>query len=504
MPSENDELLARISQLAGQINRHKASVASSTSSSRPQHQQPSYPTNRHQPYPPPHAHHASHASHRGHGSSHSWAPTRGATSYRSRGRGGRQMPSGHRNRTLVLNSSAPASGTNSRGETPTTGTDDETMTDVNDAIAMPTTSGSNGSTAAPNSGSWVAKRDRHMQLINSSVYDQHLQTRAKAIEQTRQDKLKKKEESEKAKLRSFLQGSQQYGIVNTVGRIKSKPTNVATYQHEIVINGARYKITVDGSKLVKVSDDAKKPTPKTAVVGGVTFYRSKGGNLWRAGVVRRQQRSDQPAKRKIAKPCKFFTSTGKCVRGNTCPYVHDPDRVAICPKFLQNNCSDGDSCDLSHIPNPHRVPACLHFLRGNCSNESCKYAHVRVNPSAPICRPFAKEGYCDKGADCLDKHVFECPDFDAKGVCNDKACKLPHIEHAGRRRAAAAAAAAKAKQADGDSDVSSDEDEEDEEEEEDQFGSDDVDSDYFSDSEVILQTSDDGHEVSQQADFIRF
>ncbi|KAK6342917.1 hypothetical protein TWF718_008295 [Orbilia javanica] len=305
MPSENDELLARISQLAGQINRHKASVASS-SPSRPQHQQSSYPTTRHQPYPPPHAHHSHHASHRG----HSWAPSRGASSYRSRGRGGRQMPTGHRNRTLVLNSSAPASGANSRGETPTTGTDDEAMTDVNDAVTVSAPPGSNGSTTAPNSGSWVAKRDRHMQLINSSVYDQHLQTRAKAIEQTRQDKLKKKEESEKAKLRSFLQGSKQYGIVNTVGRVKSKPTNVATYQHEIVINGARYKITVDGSKLVKVSDDAKKPTPKTAVVGGVTFYRSKGGNLWRAGVVRKKQRSDQPAKRKIAKPCKFFTSTG--------------------------------------------------------------------------------------------------------------------------------------------------------------------------------------------------
>ncbi|KAK6505623.1 hypothetical protein TWF481_007514 [Arthrobotrys musiformis] len=290
MPSENDELLARISQLAGQINRHKASVASSTPSSRPQHQQPSYPTTRHQPYPPPHAHHAHHASHRGRGPS-SWAPARGAASYRGRGRGGRQIPSGHRNRSLVLNNSAPASGNNSRGETPTTGTDDEAMTDVNDAVVAPAPVGSNGSTAAPNSGNWVAKRDRHMQLINSSVYDQHLQIRAKAIEQTRQDRLKKKEENEKAKLRSFLQGSKQYAIVNTVGRVKSKPTNVATYQHEIVINGARYKITVDGSKLVKVSDDAKKPTPKTAVVGGVTFYRSKGGNLWRAGVVRRQQRS---------------------------------------------------------------------------------------------------------------------------------------------------------------------------------------------------------------------
>ncbi|KAF3928005.1 hypothetical protein AA313_de0200533 [Arthrobotrys entomopaga] len=461
------------------------------------------------------------------------------------------MPThGHRNRTLVLNSSAPASGNSSRGETPTTGTDDEMMTDVNDGTTNPASSSNGATTVAAtgtgsggnNGGSWVAKRDRHMQLINSSVYGQHLQTRAKAIEQTRQDKLKRKEEREKAKLRNFLQGSKQYGIVDTIGRVKSKPAKVATYQHEIVINGARFKITVDGSKLVKVSEDAKKPTPKSAVVGGVTFYRSKGGNLWRAGVVRRQRRNDQQTKKKIAKPCKFFTSTGdlraatiricdhwklsllpahpsmlsclgkategKCVRGNTCPYIHDPDKVAICPKFLQNNCPDGDSCDLSHVPNPHRVPACLHFLRGNCSNESCKYAHVRVNPSAPICRSFAKEGYCDKGADCLDKHVFECPDFDSKGVCNDKACKLPHIEHAGRRRAAAAAAAAaaaKAKHSDEDSDVSSnEEDEEEEEEEEEQLGSDDVDSDYFSDNEVILQNSDDGHEVSQQADFIRF
>ncbi|KAK6540941.1 hypothetical protein TWF694_008322 [Orbilia ellipsospora] len=262
MPSENDELLARISQLAGQINRHKTAVASSGSSSRPsqqqqqQQQQASYPT-RHQPYP------TQHPSHRSYGSN-SWAPARGKIGYRSRGRGGGvRMPThGHRNRTLVLNSSAPASGNSSRGETPTTGTDDETMADANDGNTIPT-SASNKATATTvasgsggnNGGGWVAKRDRHMQLINSSVYGQHLQTRAKAIEQTRQDKLKRKEEREKAKLRNFLQGSKQYGIVNTIGRVKSKPTKVATYQHEIVINGARFKITVDGSKLVKVSGE---------------------------------------------------------------------------------------------------------------------------------------------------------------------------------------------------------------------------------------------------------
>ncbi|KAJ6257668.1 hypothetical protein Dda_7455 [Drechslerella dactyloides] len=490
MPSENEELLARISQLAGQINRHKAAVASSASASSPssssrppqqqsqQAQQP-YPT-RHQPYPTQH-HHSS--THRSYGSS-TWAPARGATVYRSRGRGGARIPTGHRNRTLVLNSGGTGSNTNSNAnnspsDTPNAATDDELMPDAADASA---TKSSTRAASAPASngtagtGSWVAKRDRHMQLINSSVYDQRLQARAKAIEQTRQDKLKRKEDREKAKLRSFLQGSKQYGIVSTNGNVRSKMAKVATYQHEIIVNGARFKITVDGSKLVKVSE----------------------GKLQRY-VDSFTDHSDPPP------PPLGESHLGKCVRGNTCPYVHDPDRVAICPKFLQNNCPDGDSCDLSHVPNPHRVPACVHFLRGNCSNEQCKYAHVRVNPSAPICRPFAKEGYCDKGADCPDKHVFECPDFDQTGVCKDKACKLPHIEHAGRRRAAAAAKAAKLAD-EGDSDVSSDDDNDEDDDDDEHFGSDDVDSDYFSDSEVILQTStsDDGHEVSQQADFIRF
>ena len=42
-------------------------------------------------------------------------------------------------------------------------------------------------------------------------------------------------------------------LLKAVGIHTTQPKNVATYQHEIVINGARYKITVDGSKLVKVS-----------------------------------------------------------------------------------------------------------------------------------------------------------------------------------------------------------------------------------------------------------
>lgn len=92
-----------------------------------------------------------------------------------------------------------------------------------------------------------------------------------------------------------------------------------------------------------------------------------------------------------------FLTIGQCVRGPLCPYIHDPLTVAICKNFLQKgSCPAGDFCDLSHDPSPERVPACLHFLRGNCSNPSCRYAHVRVNPSAQVCREFATLGYCKK------------------------------------------------------------------------------------------------------------
>ena len=107
---------------------------------------------------------------------------------------------------------------------------------------------------------------------------------------------------------------------------------------------------------------------------------------------------------------------------------------------MSDSCPNGEMCDLSHDPTPHRVSACHHFLRGNCSNENCRYAHVRVNPAAPVCRPFATLGYCPKGAECTERHTHECPDYDATGVCGDPKCKLQHVERAGRKRAAAAAA----------------------------------------------------------------
>ena len=107
----------------------------------------------------------------------------------------------------------------------------------------------------------------------------------------------------------------------------------------------------------------------------------------------------------------------------------------MCSVYLQTgNCPNGEGCDLSHDPTPERVPTCLHFLRGRCSKPECRYAHVRVNPSAQVCQDFSVIGFCSKGALCNDRHVYECPDWSNTGVCTNKRCRLPHVDRAGQIR----------------------------------------------------------------------
>lgn len=173
-------------------------------------------------------------------------------------------------------------------------------------------------------------------------------------------------------------------------------------------------------------------SPRKAVVGGVTFLRSRNGNLWRKGMVQNKVREH----RKIDIPCRFFTMTGTCARGLSCPYTHSPTHVALCPLYLSNKCKD-PNCDLSHNATPHNAPLCHHFQRGNCSNPNCQYSHMKLAPDAKICRDFATTGYCDKGSSCTDRHVFECPDFEATGKCANaekKRCKLKHVFRAGAGR----------------------------------------------------------------------
>ncbi|KAL4803014.1 hypothetical protein BDV18DRAFT_146086 [Aspergillus unguis] len=449
--SEDQDLMAKISQLAGQINRHKNGNT---------------PAQTHQEtHPGPHV--SRHTSYRGRAG---WAPYRG----RPYGRGRAAAP--HRHRTLILNNSAtPAS----QSSTPTDGM----AIDSNEASRS----------ATPNANAWVTKHARHMQLINSAVYDKEAQKRVKALEETRKAKAQKKAHAEQAKVLQFAQGAGRQFPASSAAQVSA--TGEPSGEYQIFLNDIAFRVSRGGGKLIRVSNDPKTAnnTPKKVKVAGVTFVRSKNGNLHRLGAVT-SKRAPSAIKKKD-ELCQRFTTTGTCYKGPSCPYVHDPNKVAICKDFLQGKCIAGNSCDLSHEPSPHRSPACVHFLRGRCSNPECRYAHVRVTPGAPVCRAFATLGYCEKGETCEERHVHECPDYANTGVCKKKHCRLPHVDRAGQIRKNAAPK----EDAEGDeeSDASS------EEEEYDEIGSDDVDSDYLSDEGEFIE-GEETSEVSKQQDFIRF
>lgn len=130
-------------------------------------------------------------------------------------------------------------------------------------------------------------------------------------------------------------------------------------------------------------------------------------------------------------------ATGVCLNGLRCRFKHNPEQVAICPKFLSDECNLPEgTCPLSHDPTPERVPVCVHFANGaRCRNgTSCKYPHVRLGRKEGICRDFAVLGYCAKGLDCEHQHVRECPDFAETGACPTKGCRLPHVIRAQHKK----------------------------------------------------------------------
>ncbi|KAM3461671.1 hypothetical protein BB8028_0009g00110 [Beauveria bassiana] len=316
------------------------------------------------------------------------APRYRGTSYRGRGyRIGH--PPVHRHRTLNLN--AHASSSESSPSTPVSTSDN---------------------------AQWVSKTDRHKQLINANIYQQQAQSRAQAIEETRKRKLTRQHNSERARFNNFIQQSQGSSIQNHE-------------QPEIMIDSIRFLVRDGGKKLVRAADNSSDApsTPKTTAVAGVRFHRTKTGNLVAHRVVKDHRRPG--AVKKVDEPCNIFSTTGSCSKGPSCRYQHDPNKVAVCKDFLkEGRCINGEHCDLSHELTMERVPNCLHFAKGNCSNPNCQYSHSAALPTAPVCEDFGYRGYCGKGGECTERHVYECPAFSNTGTCKTKGCKLPHRERA--------------------------------------------------------------------------
>lgn len=293
-------MMEKISRLAGQINRHKSQQAGFA---------PAPPVRPHHRMSTEQAHHDLTDIDNRQDTAYSNAWRRSGFPHRG-GHHSARMPV-YRNRSLVLNG---ASQQNQSGDA------------------------DSGATSDASNSSWVTRNDRHLQLINSSVYKKEVPARTLALEQTRRQKLALKNKQERAKLISHLTRMVDSGGFG--------PANQQTTsgKYEIAVQGVRFAVAKNGSKLVKVpgssgrlarplqethasagDGNSAKATPKMAVIGGVKFYRSKNGNLYRHGIVKAQRyvsrhglawqltpasRRQSGAVKKTDVPCKQFSMTG--------------------------------------------------------------------------------------------------------------------------------------------------------------------------------------------------
>jgi len=186
------------------------------------------------------------------------------------------------------------------------------------------------------------------------------------------------------------------------------------------------------------SSTAKPPVKKT-YIGGEEFEEIEPGvftrsrhSLTRQSITQAKARSINTilkVQNRSKQYCMFFNKFGKCTKKEkgTCPYIHDSSKIAVCRRFLQGACTK-DVCLLSHDLQLDKMPQCKFFLDGVCTKENCPYLHVKVSDEAGVCERFLK-GFCPNGADCSQRHIIACPQFDLNGTCNkpEGKCTLPHI-----------------------------------------------------------------------------
>lgn len=220
--SEDQDLLARIGQLAGaghrclnpcchpdrysgHINLHRAQPSSSQPADRDQTSSSTFGPQ----------------ITRGHAS---WRPPRQAP-YGTRGRGAsRRYPTSH---SLVLNresSRSPAAKPSNSLET------------------------SDGLGVLRPTSAYVSKRGRHNQLINASVLDKVTQQRKLAIEGSQQRKVLMDDQRERERMYQYMEGldASKESSTGQIARTTSSRT------HDIQVNGLTFQIQKNGSKLARV------------------------------------------------------------------------------------------------------------------------------------------------------------------------------------------------------------------------------------------------------------
>lgn len=438
---EQAALLAQIQALSGAIDQRRSTESArgaSSAATRGYHGRGGY--------------HSSFSARRGRGNYYSQSQAKQQNA---------QLPSRHR--TLVL-SGKPASASENE-ENPVEGT---------------------SATDEAGQESWVKRKSTHnMSLVSSKTFEKTEPARLAAMAATQSAKEASKSAKADARTAKAVAKS----------RTKAKASiRRGDNMGEVIIDGVIFEFDESGTKLVKKADqsasqsindegakekeetqqstESPSTTPLRTSVNGQQFIRTKTGNLISQALLdqrKENRRNSEKLKRldQIGKEiaerqrlrggsapggrgrggskmisvrkktlCAHFNKTGQCKNGLSCPYKHDPSKLAICPRILRpNGCPlPSGTCPLSHEPKPERIPHCMHFLStaGNCRNgESCVYVHpsadVHLTNESQICVDFSDFGWCQKGANCDQRHTWDCPEFLRKGKCDRRGCKLMHV-----------------------------------------------------------------------------
>ncbi|KAL8733977.1 MAG: hypothetical protein Q9166_001738 [cf. Caloplaca sp. 2 TL-2023] len=150
---------------------------------------------------------------------------------------------------------------------------------------------------------YVTSNGRHRQCINASVLAKVTEQRKRAIEESQHRKAQKNDQWERQRMHQYmlaLDAKQDSSLAQGFTQVSSKA-------HEVMIDGLSFRVLKGGSKLARIygehlpkipfhlafnvplsigSADMSRSTPKRANIQGVTFVRSKQGNLYRSGIVR--------------------------------------------------------------------------------------------------------------------------------------------------------------------------------------------------------------------------
>lgn len=228
----------------------------------------------------------------------------------------------------------------------------------------------------------------------------------------------------------------------------------ASPRHErvLAVRGSVYMMDAAGKMLRRISQPQRNSEQRSGLtridIGGKTYIEQKPGVLSQtpsAGTrtylnrtvnrsIHRVRNLDSSQKLKQKSYCMFFNRFGRCNKGDKCAYIHDPEKVAVCTRFLRGTCKVSD-CPFSHKIAPEKMPVCSFFLKGCCTNDPCPYRHVKVNSRAAVCKDFAICGYCAEGIKCKKQHILICPEYAANKKCpRGNKCYLSHHVRGTKRK----------------------------------------------------------------------